>query len=111
MMFWLDAQLPPSLASWMRDTMGLDVHCVKELGLRDAADTHIFAAARAAGAILVSKDSDFVDLVQVHGSPPQLIWLTCGNVTNARLKVVISNAWTQVTAVLATGEAIVELGD
>ena len=111
MIVWLDAQLPPALAHWMRDEMGLDAKALRELGLRDAADPDIFSAARATGAVLISKDSDFVDLVQQHGPPPQLVWLTCGNVTNARLKIVFTRAWPKVAAILATGVAIVELGD
>jgi predicted nuclease of predicted toxin-antitoxin system len=111
MILWLDAQLSPTLAKWMRDDLALDARSLKELGLRDAKDVDIFAAARAAGATLISKDSDFADLVQQLGAPPQLVWLTCGNLTNVRMKAVFSSAWPRVAAVLATGEPIVELGD
>ena len=111
MIVWLDAQLPPALAPWLRDDLGLDAKSLKELGMRDAADRVIFMAARDAGAVLISKDSDFVDLVQQLGVPPQLVWVTCGNVTNARLKIVLAKAWPDVAAMLAAGEALVELGD
>ena len=110
MIVWLDAQLPPMLAPWMRTGLGLDVKALRDLGLRDAADRDIFAAARSAGAVLISKDSDFVDLVQRHGPPPQLVWLTCGNVTNARLRLVFGQSWHRVAALIASGEPIVELG-
>ena len=83
----------------------------RKLGLRDAKDRDIFLAARAVGAVLISKDSDFVDLVQQQGPPPQLVWLTCGNVTNARLKAVLPASWLKIAAVLASGEGVVELGD
>lgn len=82
---------------------------LKELGLRDATDRVIFTAARDAGAVLMSKDSDFVALVQQLGTPPQLVWLTCGNVTNARLRIVLTQAWPAVAAMLVAGETIVEL--
>ena len=111
MLVWLDAQLPPALAPWLRSDLGLDATTLKGLGLRDADDRDIFLAARAAGAVLISKDSDFVDLVQRLGTPPQLVWLTCGNVTNARLKIVMTKAWLGVAAMLSAGEPIVELGD
>jgi hypothetical protein len=45
----------------------------------------IFFAARDAGAIVMSKDKDFAQLVLHHGPPPQVIWITCGNTSNARL--------------------------
>lgn len=111
MIVWLDAQLPPALALWMRQNLSLDARTLKELGLRDAKDRDIFAAARDAGVVLISKDIDFVELVQAQGPPPQVIWLTCGNVTNARLCAVISSAWPKVAGLLASGEPVVELGD
>jgi predicted nuclease of predicted toxin-antitoxin system len=110
MIVWLDAQLPPLLAQWMTNDLGVDAKSLRALGLRDAADRDIFAAARSCGAVLISKDSDFVDLVQAHGPPPQLIWLTCGNVTNAKLRLVFGHSWSRVAGLLSGGEPIVELG-
>ncbi len=109
MIVWIDAQLPPMLAGFMRAELGLNALALKELGLRDAADRDIFEAARQAGALLMSKDADFVDLVQRLGVPPQLIWVTCGNVTNARLQVLLRSHWTGIAAIIAAGEPIVEL--
>ncbi len=111
MMIWLGVQLPPSMATWMCDELALDVRTLKELGLRDAKDRDIFTAARNAAAVLISKDVDFVGLVQRYGVPPQLVWLTLGNVTNARLQVVISAAWPKVATLLQADETIVELCD
>ncbi|MGH8110483.1 MAG: hypothetical protein ACREPL_00860 [Rhodanobacteraceae bacterium] len=45
-------------------------------------------------------------LVQAHGTPPQLLWVTCGNVTNARL-----NTFARAMALLLEGRPIVEVGD
>jgi predicted nuclease of predicted toxin-antitoxin system len=98
MKVWLDAQLPPALARWMRETLRLDAAPLRELGLRDATDRAIFAAAREAGATLVTKDSDFVELVQRLGPPPQIVWLTCGNVTNANLSAVFTHGWSNTSS-------------
>ena len=38
MIVWVDAQLPPALAVWLRETFALDAHAVRDVGLRDAAD-------------------------------------------------------------------------
>jgi predicted nuclease of predicted toxin-antitoxin system len=59
---------------------------------------------------LISKDSDFVGLVQRFGPPPQLIWVTCGNVTNSNLKAIFSAVFNQALNLLGAGEAIVEIG-
>lgn len=111
MIVWLDAQLPPQLAPWLRAAFGVDAKALRDLGLREATDRENFAQARTARAVLISKDADFVDLVQTFAPPPKLIWLTCGNVTNSRLQVVFQQSWLNVTALLTAGEAIVELGD
>ena len=94
----------------MRANLALEAIALRELGLRDAPDAEIFEAARKAGVVIMSKDSDFVDLVQRLGAPPQLVWVTCGNVTNAALRVLLTARWARVNAMLAAGEAVVELG-
>lgn len=63
MTIWLDAQLPPQLAAWIKSEFAVEAIAVRDLGLRDAADKAIFDAAHNAKVILVSKDSDFVELV------------------------------------------------
>ena len=109
MVGWTDAHLSPALAPWLRATFGVEAAPVRELGLRDAEDPVIFAAARAAGAVLMTKGSDFVDLLTRHGSPPQIVWLTCGNTSNAALRAILATAWPRVAELLPTGEPLVEI--
>ena len=65
---------------------GITAISLKELSLRDAKDIEIFEAAKFANAVIMTKDSDFVDLVCRLGTPPQILWMTCGNVTNRNLR-------------------------
>jgi hypothetical protein len=51
MTIWVDAQLSPSLAQWITETLGVSASAVRELGLRDAKDLEIFQAAREANAV------------------------------------------------------------
>jgi predicted nuclease of predicted toxin-antitoxin system len=46
---WLEAQISPALAVWLRMHFDLDAVAVREIGMRDAEDA-IFAAAREARA-------------------------------------------------------------
>jgi predicted nuclease of predicted toxin-antitoxin system len=62
MIIWLDAQLSPGLAPWIQATFGIETLALRDLGLRDATDRAIFEAARTAGAIVMTKDSDFTTL-------------------------------------------------
>ena len=109
MRVWLDAHLSPALARWMRDELAVDAIPVRELGLRNAEDPDIFASARAASAIVLTKDSDFVDLVTRLGPPPQMLWLTCGNTSNAFLREVLRAAWPRIRELLTAGEPLVEI--
>lgn len=63
MKIWIDAQLPPSLADWLSETFEVEAAALRELGLRDAQDIVIFEAARLSEAVIMTQDSDFVDLV------------------------------------------------
>ncbi|MCX8085780.1 MAG: DUF5615 family PIN-like protein [Rhodocyclaceae bacterium] len=109
MKFWVDAQLPPALASWLAMQFGVEAKSLRDLGLRDAADAVIFEAARREGVVVISKDGDFVDLVSRHGPPPQLLWVTCGNVTNRELQRVFGKTFTLAQEALSAGQAIVEI--
>ena len=76
-------QLPPQLAEWIKMEIAVEAVAIRDLGLRDASDEMIFTAARDANAILMSKDSDFIEMVMRLGSPPKLLSLNCGNMSNA----------------------------
>lgn len=112
MIFWVDAQLPPGLATWLRETKGVEAKALRDIGLRDAEDVEIFMAARQGGeaeTVLISKDSDFVELIMRHGAPPKLLWVTCGNLTNARLRQVFESTFSEALSLLQGGEVIVEI--
>ncbi|HOF88970.1 MAG TPA: DUF5615 family PIN-like protein [Armatimonadota bacterium] len=111
MTLWIDAQLPPAIAPWIREHFGIDTFAVRSLGLRDALDKKIFQAARAASAIIVTKDGDFLRLLDQYGPPPHVIWVRCGNTSNARLREILLATLAQALALLQAGEALVEIQD
>ena len=110
MKFWVDAQLPPALAGWLATRFNIEVHALRDIGLRDAPDSEIFHAAQRESAVVISKDSDFVELVARYGPPPQLLWVTCGNISNRQLQASFDNAFPEALALLSSGQAIVEIG-
>ncbi|MGP1385905.1 MAG: DUF5615 family PIN-like protein [Thainema sp.] len=109
MTIWIDAQLSPAIATWINSTFGVTALALRDIGLRDAEDPEIFEAAKAQGVIFMTKDSDFVDLVDRFGSPPQIIWLTCGNTSNAQLREILSATLPKALELLQSGEALVEI--
>jgi predicted nuclease of predicted toxin-antitoxin system len=108
---WVDAQLSPALAPWMAEEFGVDTYSVKYLGLRDSTDAEIFAAARAAAVVVLTKDSDFVRLLHEHGPPPQILWITLGNTSNSRMKEVLRRTLPAALAHLRRGEPLVEISE
>ena len=86
----IDAQLPPQLAVWMREQFGLEAYSAKYLGLHDAEDGQIFAEARQMEAIVMTKDEDFIRLFHQRGSPPKILWITCGNTSNQRMREILT---------------------
>jgi predicted nuclease of predicted toxin-antitoxin system len=109
MTFWLDKQLLPFLAPWIAERFGVACHSVVDLPVDRGDDEDIFLKARQLSANIISKDSDFVDLVNRLGKPPQILWITCGNRSNALMRELLISSFPQAMSLLAAGEAVVEL--
>ena len=45
------------------------------------------------------------------GPPPQILWLTCGNLTNRRLRTLLDEVLADALTLPATGVVVVECGD
>jgi len=111
MIIWIDAQLSPALAPWIKNNLGVEAFSARWLGLQYATDEEIFDAARKANAVVMSKDSDFVELLNLHGPPPKVIWVTCGNTSNARMREILSRTLRSALDLLQAGEQLVEITD
>ncbi|EKU97751.1 hypothetical protein Lepto7375DRAFT_6989 [Leptolyngbya sp. PCC 7375] len=109
MIIWVDAHLSPSIATWITATFGVTALALRDLDLREAEDLEIFEAAKAQNVVMMTKDSDFVDLIDRLGSPPQIIWLTCGNTSNARLREILTKTLPTALELLRAGEQLVEI--
>lgn len=110
MKIWIDAQLSPAIAKWICQSYPyIEAIAVRDLGLRDAEDAAIFSAAQATNAIIMTKDSDFVELSSRFGSPPKIIWLTCGNTSNASLQKILTTALLRAIDLLEQGADLVEI--
>lgn len=85
MKWLLDAQLPKRLAAHFR-TLGKDIVHTSELpnGNRTT-DRDIVELAIREDRIVISKDSDFVDWLLIHGKPRKLLLITTGNISNEKL--------------------------
>ncbi len=111
MILWIDAQLSPQLASWIATTFGIESRAVRDVGLHGAKDLRIFQAAREAQAVVMTKDSDFLTLLDRLGPPPAIVWVTCGNTSNAHLKQILQGSLPKALSLLRQGEPLVEISD
>jgi predicted nuclease of predicted toxin-antitoxin system len=102
----LDAQISPNLAPWINEQFNLECASVGFIGYRDAADVDIFFKARDLEAIVLTKDEDFVRLLHQHGSPPRVVWVTCGNTSNARMRVILQEHLLQALELLESTDLV-----
>ena len=110
MIIWIDAQLSPSLALWINQTFdGIKTQSVRSIGLRNASDKEIFRQAGLQSAVIMSKDDDFVKLLQLFGPPPQIIWFTCGNTSNFRMREILNKHLPTIIKMIKAGNELVEV--
>ena len=103
--------MPPRIAAWLIEVFGVTAKPVRELDLQSALDSELFMSAREHNAVIMTKDSDFTYLLDRHGPPPQIIWITCGNTSNTHLREILANALPSAIRLIEQGEPIVEISD
>lgn len=109
-LLWLDAQISSHLAVWLSNNFPITAYSLEFLGLDEADDLVVFQQAKQANAIVMSKDEDFVALHYRLGAPPKIIWLTCGNTSNAALRILLLQTLPDALQHLRTDD-IVEIQD
>ena len=57
----------------------------------------------------MTKDEDFVRIVERNGPPPQVIWVTSGNMPNSRFKLLLLKTFRDAMSLLLSGESVVEI--
>jgi predicted nuclease of predicted toxin-antitoxin system len=60
-------------------------------------------------AIVLTKDSDFAELVERLGPPPRIILLTCGNTSKAALREILIHCLPRALELIEEGESLVEI--
>jgi len=108
---WVDAQLSPALAPWLANEFGIGAFSARYLGFVRAKDPVIFAAAREANVVVLTKDIDFVVLQEQLGPPPSILWVRCGNTSNAYIKQVLRRTFRAAMNLIESGEVLVEILD
>jgi len=106
--FLVDNQLPIALARFIHYELEVEAAHVADLGLRGAADAELWQYASLTGAVLISKDEDFVGLA-LQAPTACLLWVRLGNCRRGELLDVFGRVWPKLIEKLASGERIIEL--
>ncbi len=85
MRFLVDAQLPYRLALWLKQR-GLDVLHTSEMpDANRTTDAVIKQTSMLEQRVVITKDTDFVDNLLLHGNVYRLLLITTGNIGNQHL--------------------------
>ncbi len=110
--FWIDLNLPPQMASWLLDDFNVAAKSFKELGFEFKGDAEVFRiAAKVINTIVITtKDIDFINLQNEIGSPPKILFLNIGNISNKQLRQLIANNFAEVLRLFTqTNNSFVEI--
>jgi len=105
--FLIDNQLPKALAEYLSNR-GHDCH-VLDAGLADASDISICRYAEAEERILITKDEDFLYLVNRPKSAIRLVWVRLGNCRKTALLAAFDRFWPTIESCFAAGDRVIEI--
>ena len=108
MKFLVDNQLPPALARFISEDLGVEARHVADIGLRDAADADVWSYASENDFVLISKDDDFVSLYSKTPSA-RLLWVRLGNCRREFLLTVFKKQCPRILERFDQGERFLEL--
>ena len=110
--FWIDVNLPPVMAEWIKKDFGVSAKSFKELNFDAEKDIVIFTTAskKINTVVITTKDIDFKDLAETMKVHPKILYLNVGNVSNKILKEIIYKSFKEVIRIFSeTEESLIEI--
>ncbi len=110
--FWIDLNLPPQMAIWLKEGFNVNAKSFKELNFTLTPDVAVYkiAASKTNTIIITTKDIDFVNYQNTVGAPPRILYLNIGNISNKILKILIQNKFSEILNLfLTTNEPLIEI--
>jgi len=90
-------------------SLGHDAEHVADIELASAPDSVIWRYAIDVGAVIITKDEDFLTLRTLHPDGPAIVWVRIGNTTRDTLLRTMQLAMPTIIAALQAGETVVEV--
>jgi len=92
-----DQNLSPKLAEYFNSSFAGSQHLLN-LNLDKSSDISVWEFAKSNEFTIVTKDSDFNNLVSFFGFPPKVIWIRRGNCSTTDIKKLIDNNLDKISA-------------
>ena len=110
--FWIDLNLPPVMAKWIKEDFNVTAKSFKELNFETEEDISVFrkAANKINIVVITTKDIDFKNLVNDSVSPPKVLYLNMGNISNKMLKEIVYKHFKDVLRIFSeTDDSLIEI--
>ena len=110
--FWIDLNLPPSLAIWLREIADVQAKTFYQLGFQFTSDIEVFRTAQTRSDIIVitTKDIDFLQFQEQSTQPPKILYINTGNVSNRKLKAIIIKIFPEILIIFTrTNQTLIEI--
>jgi predicted nuclease of predicted toxin-antitoxin system len=105
----LDANISWKLTKALSPIFGECLH-VDNIGITvPAQDVDIWDYAKENGFIIITKDNDFVDLLEVKGYPPKIVLLKTGNSSSKALVQLLTNSKTLIQELSENDYGLLEI--
>jgi len=100
----LDQNLSHKLCARLADVFPGSVQA-RLIGMDQSDDTQLWQHAKAQDLVIVTQDVDFVNMSLLHGHPPKIIWLRCGNQPSQAIEKILRSNLIAIRAFAADHKA------
>ncbi|WP_282780301.1 DUF5615 family PIN-like protein [Phaeodactylibacter xiamenensis] len=107
-MILLDNNITPRLSEELEEVYPGIIH-VSQISLERAGDIEVWEYAKQEGFHIMTKDKDFVALLNQKGHPPKIIWLQLGNCTNKEIKAIIKRQETSIKYFMTSDKGVLKI--
>ena len=100
------------MAKWLMEDFNVTAKSFWELKFNLAPNTDVFkiAAEKKNIIVITTKDIDFVKLQADKGSPPKILYINVGNISNNELRVIINKSFGNALEIfIKTNKQLVEI--
>lgn len=94
-----DHNLSPRLVNQLADLFP-DSNHVYVLGMDRADDLEVWSYAQDNDYLIVTRDSDYSELLMLHGFPPKVIWVRRGNCSTSEIEIMLRSHFTAIQSLL-----------